>query len=44
VNKLAEVTQEDIERAKDAWKKDAPPPYKELLDATPVEDASIPLE
>jgi len=38
LDRLAEITPEDVERAKGAWKKDAPPKMKRLLDAEPVEE------
>lgn len=34
---LAEVTEEDIEKAKKLWKKHAPAKFKNLLDAEAVE-------
>ena len=35
---MAEITPEDIEKTKKLWRKVAPDKYKDLLDATPVED------
>lgn len=33
----AEITAEDVERARLAWERDAPPEYRNLLDAEPKE-------
>lgn len=34
----AEIQPQDIEAAKDLWRRDAPPAFKDLLDAEPEED------
>lgn len=34
IDRLAEITPQDIEEAKAAWRRDAPPWARELLDAT----------
>jgi len=33
LDELAKITPEDIERASARWKKDAPPEFRDLLDA-----------
>ena len=38
LDELANISSADIERAKSAWKKDADPQYRDLLDAEPDED------
>lgn len=38
IGEAAQVTPEDLERAKAAWRKDAPAEYRFLLDAVPVPD------
>lgn len=38
LDKLAEITPEDIERAKSAWELDAPPEWRGLLSATDEDD------
>lgn len=35
---LSRITQADIERAQEAWKRDAPEQAKNLLDAVPDDD------
>lgn len=39
LDKLAEVTAADVERAAVRWRKNAPPAFRELLDAELADDA-----
>jgi hypothetical protein len=41
---LSDITPADIERAKAAWEKDAPAPFKHLLDATDASPEDDPAE
>lgn len=36
---LSEVSAQDITEAQAAWRKDAPADFRDLLDATPADDA-----
>lgn len=38
LDKLAEVTPEDVERAKEYWRRNAPKQARDLLDAEPVDE------
>lgn len=35
LDRFSEITQDDIEAARIAWRRDAPPAYRELFDAEP---------
>lgn len=37
LDELAAITPEDIARAQQAWRKDASPEYRDLLDARPAD-------
>lgn len=36
LDQLAEITPEDIEDAKASWRRNAPPEFRDLLDAAPI--------
>ena len=38
LDKMAEVTPEDIERAKEFWRRNAPKEARDLLEAEPVDE------
>jgi hypothetical protein len=40
LDKLAEVSPEDIERAKQSWRQHASPEFADLLDAEPDDDGA----
>ena len=44
LDRLAQVSPEDVEEAKVAYRKDAPTRYRDLLDAEPAEELRLPEE
>lgn len=44
LDRIVEVTPEDVEEAKVAFREDAPTRFQDLLDAEPVEELRLPEE